>query len=100
MQMLESDLERAGKFVALQVEDIKLRSRALAARAAAASTPAELDRIEGRDIASMRYACAMRAADAHIAPSSCCGRRRGGSGAPRSLHPVKLCWLRQDREEA
>ena len=47
MAMLEADLERAGKFVALQVDDIQLRSRALAARAAAAATPAELDRIEG-----------------------------------------------------
>jgi phage portal protein BeeE len=47
MQMLESDLERTGRFVALQVEDIKLRSRALAARAAAATAQGELDRIEG-----------------------------------------------------
>ena len=45
--MLEADLERAGKFVALQVEDIQLRARALSARAAAANTPAEFDRIEG-----------------------------------------------------
>ena len=45
--MLEADLERAGKFVALQVDDIQLRARALSARAAAANTPAELDRIEG-----------------------------------------------------
>ena len=47
MSMLESDLERASKFVSLQVEDIKLRSRTLVARAATATTPAELDRIEG-----------------------------------------------------
>jgi hypothetical protein len=45
--MLEADLERATRFVTLQVEDIKLRSRSLAARAAGAVSPAELDRIEG-----------------------------------------------------
>jgi hypothetical protein len=50
MQMLEADLERTGKFVALQVEDIKLRSRALAARAAAATASGELDRIEGAHV--------------------------------------------------
>ncbi len=60
MQMLESDLERAGKFVALQVEDIKLRSRALAARAAAATTPAELDRIEGMPYAHRKHAVFLR----------------------------------------
>ncbi len=76
MEMLEADLERANKFVALQVEDLKLRSRALGARAAAAATPAELDRIEGASYVARRD-CArtvrlMHRARAHI-PWLCSG---------------------------
>ena len=59
MSTLEADLERAGKFVAQQVEDIQLRSRALAARAVSASSAAELDRIEGSSAArSSQHTCA------------------------------------------
>ena len=68
MTMLEADLERAGKFVTLQVEDIQLRSRALAARAASATAAAELDRIEGA--CSVPISLAQRSASQHTGPAS------------------------------
>lgn len=82
MSILEADLERAGKFVALQVEDIQLRARALAARAAAASAPAELDRIEGASAPSQpRSQLASRPCGAaDVAALRSCGRRGGGDG--------------------
>ena len=47
MEILEDDVQRIGRFVAAQVEELKLRARALSTRVAASTTPSELNRIEG-----------------------------------------------------
>ena len=57
MQMLEADLQRISKFVTLQVDDIKLRARALSSRAAAAQTMDELKRIEGAIARAQQHTC-------------------------------------------
>ncbi len=81
MQMLESDLERTGRFVALQVEDIKLRSRALAARAAAATAQGELDRIEGApERGACYYLSPRRRADTRVRVRALLNSRRGRGG--------------------
>ena len=79
-------MERANKFVTQQVEDIKLRACALAARAAAATAALELDRIDAAadEVAAaavrldrfvlLNYAAAVKIAKKHDRVTGLCAR--------------------------
>ena len=98
-EMLEDDMQRVGRFVAAQKEDLHLRARAMVSRAALASSASEINKLEGmRCVWTRTYAIT----PPHSSPPrhSLCGRTGSSGGEAGPVCATQLHRLCEDREEA